>query len=751
MKWTFRLNKPDDKLEPAGAPTGYRKEGFARPRRVGGVGFGNKIPETPTTPNTKSVSGKGFPETTGTPNSKPVSGKGFPETTSEFVREPLREPETNPELEANLRKLFGHSSFRKGQQAIIESILDGKSTLAIMPTGAGKSLCYQLPALLADPTTLVVSPLIALMKDQVEGLPDTVQHATTLINSSLESDDLEKRVAEIKAGRYKLVYAAPERLRQRPFLHALATCGISLLVVDEAHCLSMWGHDFRPDYLYIGKALDMLGNPTLLAMTATAAPETQREISAYLGRKLEIVNAGTFRPNLRLESRILKNNEEKARELVALCNEMSGSGIVYVSSRERAERLAILLRRHNVRAKYYHAGMEPQERSQTQDEFMDDRYRVIVATVAFGMGVDKADVRFVIHYSLPHSIENYYQEAGRAGRDGKPSRCILLSTSSDKANLTRWMNSERINMENLRDTYRAITRRIPSGGGNIIHDDDLRRDAQIDETKTRVAISLLEKAGMLVRHFDLPVTANIGVRSAGGITDQEFTQFVDKARLRPNQRLAIETLELVERTGIPATEIEGLLLKWRDFGWINYRSSGRAMFLERPPARPGMRELLDDMLRRYESEQLRRVERMAEYAKSKHCRHGMIAAHFGDAPIKRCGQCDVCDPGKTSSAAPAPTGPSVSKAETRAIILQAVATVPYPVGWTGLFRLLKGSIESSITKDKCPYFGALAGETKSEVENAISELLEQGYLERDTGEFRLLSLTAKGRAAIKST
>ncbi|MDO8589580.1 MAG: RecQ family ATP-dependent DNA helicase [Armatimonadota bacterium] len=664
------------------------------------------------------------------------------------------DPPRNPALEEQLKSFFGYEGFRPGQQAVIESVMLGQSVFAIMPTGAGKSLCYQLPALLMEKTTFVVSPLIALMRDQVDGLPEAVQKHATVLNSSLESDELERRLAGVRSGQYKLVYAAPERLRQMPFLHALRAAGVSAFVIDEAHCISAWGHDFRPDYLFIGNALDFLGKPPVLAMTATATTEVQREVATYLGRQLRTANFGTFRPNLRLESRVLKNNEEKMRELVRLCQEAGGTGIVYVSSRRHAEQLAGLLRRHRVRARHYHAGMESEERSAAQDDFMDDRYRVMVATVAFGMGVDKSDVRFVIHFSLPHSLENYYQEAGRAGRDGKLSRCVLLSTPSDKGNLTRWMKSERVSIANLRDTYRAIAESVPTDGAGTVRDDDLQRETQLDETRVRVAISLLEKAGMLSRRLDLPTTVTIKPRDAGAAqSDPRFAEFMSAARLRVNQSLPVNAVELAKRVGIPAAEIEGLLLQWQDSGWLYYRGSGRAMFLERPRATREMRALLDRLIARYEQEQIERIDAMASYARGQNCLHGTIAQHFGNRPIGSCGVCDVCVPdrkARKAAPAPTPTAQTLSKSETRMVILKAVASLPYPLGRTGITRLLKGSIASSVKGDRSRYFGALSGETKSEVETAIRELLDAGYLKREGDEYPLLYLTEKGTAKLKA-
>src|SRR5260370_9819800 len=309
------------------------------------------------------------------------------------------------ELRAALASLFGHEEFRPYQEQIIQRVMAGRSVLGVLPTGAGKSLCYPVAALLLPRRTLVISPLIALMKDQLDGLPPAVYPRATLINSSIEYDELEHRLAGIEAGQYRLIYAAPERLRQQGFLRLLKRVGLSLVVVDEAHCVSVWGHDFRPDYLFIRKALATLSapdnSPTLLALTATATQEMQAEIAEQLGRPLEPLTASTFRSNLRLEVFRCANADDKMGRLAAICRETPGAAIIYANSRERCEKLAAFLRRQNLPAAHYHAGLDREERQPTQELFMHDRLAILVATVAFGMGVDQANVPLVAHVSLP--------------------------------------------------------------------------------------------------------------------------------------------------------------------------------------------------------------------------------------------------------------------------------------------------------------------------------------------------------------
>lgn len=667
---------------------------------------------------------------------------------------PAAQPDKpNPELEAELQRLFGFDRFRLGQQRVIENVLSGRSVLAVMPTGAGKSLCYQLPAMIADGVTVVVSPLIALMKDQVDGLPAKVQSQATLINSTLEGDEIDRRLRDIASGRYKLVYAAPERLRQTPFLHALRSRGVSLFVIDETHCVSMWGHDFRPDYLFIGNALGYLGDPTVLAMTATATPKMRREIQDYFGRKLEVVSTGTHRPNLRLESIVTRTQEEKMRELVRICRGASGSGIVYTRSRDKAEELAILLRRHQVRAAYYHAGLEDDERARVQEDFMDDRCRVICATVAFGMGIDKPDVRFVVHFSPPQSLENYYQEAGRAGRDGKPAQCVLLYSPGDRAAVTRWTRQEAISIELPRRVYaymREITSHSPHAA---VHVDDIARDTGCDETAVRVAIGLLERVGLFKRHLDVPATATVGL-NRWSEADDEAGQFISEARLKPGQRMPFNTLGLCERTGVSPTEIERKLLEWRDEGLITYHGSGRTMLLERLPAPRDARSALETLVTTYTHAQVERADLMFAYAETRQCRHDFIAEHFGEAAVvEGCESCDNCAGGSRREVATSkqavPAGPALTNEQKRMKILETVRMVSGQVGFTGLVRVLKGSIQSHIKRDRCPNFGILADDPKTAVERWVSELIEDGHLVRDDGEYRLISLGPKCDEALR--
>lgn len=335
-----------------------------------------------------------------------------------------------------LEKVFGYHSFRAGQEEIIDSLLSGRDALAIMPTGAGKSLCYQIPALMMDGVTLVISPLVSLMKDQVNALISQGVKAAYL-NRSLTDAQFDKALENIARGAYKIVYVAPERLKSTRFSNALKHLNIPLIAVDEAHCVSQWGQDFRPSYLNIAEFIaELPARPVIGAFTATATPEVKQDVMniLHLNHPKE-VTTGFDRPNLFFS--VLRPNS-KPQELQKLVKERTGkTGIIYCATRKRVEEVCKMLCDKGFSATRYHAGLDDEERQKNQDDFIYDRKRIMVATNAFGMGIDKSDVRYVIHYNMPKNLESYYQEAGRAGRDGEDADCILLFGQQD-IETVRW-------------------------------------------------------------------------------------------------------------------------------------------------------------------------------------------------------------------------------------------------------------------------------------------------------------------------
>jgi ATP-dependent DNA helicase RecQ len=418
------------------------------------------------------------------------------------------------DLLPSLRELFGFDHFRPGQQAVVEAALGGADTLAVMPTGAGKSLTYQLAAMLRPSPTLVLSPLIALMKDQVDKLPPQIGATATFVNSSLDPEEAAARLSSVAAGETRLLYAAPERLRQESFVRTLQSIGVGLVVIDEVHCVSMWGHDFRPDYLFIRRALDALDRPSVLGMTATATPANAAAIAEALGRPLTLVRTSVYRPNLRYDVERTQNGEARLRALLRRLRELDdGVALVYARSRRSCEEIARTLQGHGIVAEHYHAGLEPDERTRVQESFVAGRTPVVVATTAFGMGIDKANVRLVALVNFPDSLESYVQMVGRAGRDGHRSDTVLFAGDADAKALRRFALGDVPTPDLLRRVYRAIR----EAGGAVTP--DTLGEAAGGTHDPRVLVGMLEQAGIVRRGYDagramrielLPVEAGAG-------------------------------------------------------------------------------------------------------------------------------------------------------------------------------------------------------------------------------------------------
>jgi len=656
---------------------------------------------------------------------------------------PPPDPARHDGLVALLRETYGYERFRAGQEEVISAVVAGRDTLAVMPTGAGKSLCYQLSTLLNEGVTLVISPLIALMKDQVESLPPALLARTTLVNSGLETAELTLRLGEIATGRYRLVYASPERLRQRPFVHALTRAGVRLVVIDEAHCLSMWGHDFRPDYLFISAVVRDLGDPQVLAMTATATPAMMGEIATGLGRDLCVVNTGVLRDNLFLIAHTVENDDHKLRVALPFIQRQSGSGIVYVNSRDNAERLERALRQARVNARAYHAGLGTAERGALQDRFMAGEIRVMVATVAFGMGIDKADVRFIVHYHPSRSLEAYSQESGRAGRDGQPGTCLLLHSPGDRATMRRWSREQAVDIGGLRAVYRsvrAVLERAPGGTG-LVDAPALRERLETEgkgDVDLRVAISILELAGLLRRGPDVPRGATVSPRGAtdrgagaaggAGARDDLWEPFLRAARLDGEPSGWSTPLDLVvvaSALGIDAVALEDWLLTWQDDGRLVYRGVGRDMLIELlpPPADTAerMAAILDGMGRRNR----RRLRALFGYLDADRCRHGVIARHFGHEAAARCGHCDICAPVALGEVEPVAAERVDDPAEA---VRRLVGQFPLGYGKTGVVEVLKGAMTRRMHAERTPLFGALAHLPKAAIERTVAALLAEGEL-----------------------
>jgi ATP-dependent DNA helicase RecQ len=411
-------------------------------------------------------------------------------------------PQVHDAREA-LKKHFGFRAFLDGQEDVIANVLAGRDALVVMPTGGGKSLCYQLPALVMDGVTLVVSPLIALMKDQVDALVNRGISAT-LINSTLTLDEQKERIAGMRGGAYKLVYVAPERFRSGLFLDALRQVEIALFAVDEAHCLSQWGHDFRPDYLRLGHALEKLDRPQVLALTATATSDVRGDIVQHLRLRDPFLSVRGFsRPNLSLNithTEKSRHKYERLREIIAQWK----TGIIYCATRKRVEEVTEDLAESKVKAIAYHGGLDEKERNFAQDKFLQRKANIVVATNAFGMGIDRSDVRFVAHFDVPGSIEAYYQEAGRAGRDGEPSHCELFFNFADTRTQEFFIEGANPTFETIRDIFQTLLNWADNQHAVHASIEDIADHAGVKNSMSvSSALSLLARQGVIER-FDIP-------------------------------------------------------------------------------------------------------------------------------------------------------------------------------------------------------------------------------------------------------
>lgn len=442
-----------------------------------------------------------------------------------------------------LRDTFGLSRLRPGQAAVIDRVLAGQSALAVMPTGAGKSLCYQLPALLLEGRTLVISPLISLMKDQVESLHELGISAVQ-VNSAIGSEEERAAVEAVRDGSARIVMTTPERLADPEFLEVLLQHPIALLAVDEAHCISQWGHDFRPAFLEIGPALKRLGKPIVLALTATATDEIAADICKQLGIPADgVVNTSAYRPNLDLRVLPVGRDADKLQQALKLVRATPGSGIVYAATIKAAEAVHEGLLAAGESVGLYHGKLPAAERAAVQEAFMGGERRVMVATNAFGLGIDKPDIRFVIHYQLPATLESYYQEAGRAGRDGELARCTLLFLRGDKAIQQFFMAGRYPGEEDAAAIVRALQESPVEGGAWTLP--LLQARVGRPKSKLQVALGLLRKDKLVSQARD--GTLKLVGKGATGERMRELTEGYGKKRDLDKE--ALERMVFYAQTG----------------------------------------------------------------------------------------------------------------------------------------------------------------------------------------------------------
>ena len=440
------------------------------------------------------------------------------------------------------RERMGYEALRPGQQEALHAVLDGNDTLAVMPTGSGKSAIYQITAYLLPGPTVVVSPLLALQRDQLDSLQDQDVGEAVVVNSTINAAQREKALSGIVDGDVEFLFLAPEQFNSPDLLKRIKKAKPSLFVIDEAHCISEWGHDFRPDYLKLGTIIELLGHPTVLALTATASPRIRAEIVERLGmRRPKVIVQGFDRPNIWLGVTRVADEVEKQQRLIQEVIESPKPGIVYTATRRHAEDVAEMLVQAGVKARFYHAGMRSRDREEVQWAFMDDGIEVIVATIAFGMGVDKPNVRFVIHYDVSSSIDSYYQEFGRAGRDGNEARALLLYHPDDLQIHRFFASGSRLESEQVE----MVLRRILAAGGKVVPAEVID-EATISDGRLATIVARLVDAGALQVFANgevAPVDGEIDPCQAAdrAVTVQEHRREFDLARVEFIQGYAEET------------------------------------------------------------------------------------------------------------------------------------------------------------------------------------------------------------------
>jgi ATP-dependent DNA helicase RecQ len=551
-----------------------------------------------------------------------------------------------------LRTRFGFSSFRPGQKQVVEALLAGRSALAVFPTGAGKSLCYQLPALLLDGVTVVVSPLIALMKDQIDFLAGRGVDAARL-DSSLDPDELRAVSERLRAGTLKLLYVAPERFNNERFLGQIARTKIALFAVDEAHCISEWGHNFRPDYLKLAARARELGAERVLALTATATPVVAGDIRVGFGiDDADSVVTGFYRPNLTLLTTPVSAASRDELLIARLRERPPGSAIVYATLQRTALRVASVLAAAGFPARPYHAGMSPEDRVSVQDWWSSSDRNVVVATIAFGMGIDKADVRYVDHFNLPKSLESYSQEVGRAGRDGEPSTCELLACPDDIPTLENFAFGDTPTREALAGLLAEVFEH-EEGAQFAVSEYDLSVRHDVRPLVLKTVLTYLELDGLLRQ--GTPFYAGYRLRPTTGSLDDVFARF-DPARADFLRRVvasgktgrawtSIDPEASAAALGDERARIDAALDYLEQQGLVEVQAADarqRYTLLARPDSTGDLITHLAERFERREQAETARVGHVVALVAHDGCQVRELAAYFGESSAEPCGHCTHC-------------------------------------------------------------------------------------------------------------
>ena len=549
-------------------------------------------------------------------------------------------------LQAVLQDRFGFPDFRPGQREIVQHVVDGHDALVVMPTGAGKSLCFQVPAVARGGLTIVISPLIALMKDQVDTLLEKGIRATFL-NSSLSSSERDQRREGLRKGEYELLYVAPERFTPA-FLTFIGTLSVRLFAVDEAHCVSQWGHDFRPDYLRLGRVRAALPGVPTIALTATATPEVQKDILSTLGiEDARLFIRGFDRDNILMEVRSVGGKTEKDALLADYAQ--PGPSLVYCSTRKNVERATGALRDAGVRAGMYHAGLSQEDRSRVQDDFMAGRIPVVVATNAFGMGIDKRDIRCIVHYDMPGTVEAYYQEIGRAGRDGRMSRAVLLHQASDRRIHEFFIDNAHPPAEWVQRLYAWLEARNENPVFARVEDMGAGLPQEAGDRAASACIHILIREGRVRRIAPSDRSAWLTVAGVvPGVAPKGVRglvwEMITGRRVGAGERLQFSPEHWCRESGLNRDQLTAALRGLEQRNYLSYRAPERIGGVEL--LRQGeVLELDEAAMRARRGRVYQKLDRMVGYT-NRVCRRRYVIEYFGEkTPFEKCGTCDVCRDG----------------------------------------------------------------------------------------------------------
>ncbi len=559
-----------------------------------------------------------------------------------------------------LQSTFGFPGFRAGQFEVVDELLQGSGrALAVFPTGAGKSLCYQLPALALDGTTLVVSPLLALMKDQIDFLTSKGIAAARL-DSSQDADTARAVADDLRAGRLKLLYVAPERFNNERFRALLGASNLSLFAVDEAHCISEWGHNFRPDYLKLGRFAEELRVPRILALTATATPKVARSICERFGIPAKgAVNTGFYRANLKMCLTPTPAHRRHDLLLARLQKRPPGSTVVYVTLQKTAEEVAAFLASNGVDARAYHAGMEPDVRAGTQDWWMSGANRVVVATIAFGMGIDKSDVRYIYHFNLPKGLESYAQEIGRAGRDGKPAIVELFACRDDVSTLENFVYGDTPTQDALATLIDALD---GMGERFAVKENELSQSCDLRSLVLRTALTYLELDGVIKQ--GTPFYAGYEVAPMGNWNSvyeaftpkaTDFLRNIVSVSKRGDKWLKIDPDAAAERLGCPRAQVVRAVELMEQKNVAQVKASDLRHQFERTQPDWDKPALVAGLMEKFAAREVAEIKRIGDVLRlveCAKCQTNALVAYFGEKRAQPCGHCSFCVSGKAATLPP---------------------------------------------------------------------------------------------------